>query len=59
MIALEKRACYSQFLSGKDTLHHTGLHGEAPGLVRGKKEQGESMHRNLCEVFTGRDGNIR
>ena len=52
----EKIACYSQFLREGGTLHHTGLHGEAPGLVRGIKEQGESTYRSFSVVFTGKEG---
>lgn len=38
---------------------HSGIPGEASGLVRKKMELGKSLERGLIWVFTGRNGRSR
>lgn len=41
-----------------DTIH-ARPHGEAPGLVRRQKEEGETRARDFIVVFPGRSGSGR
>ena len=59
MIATEKIGCYSQFLREGSILHNTGLHVEAPGLVRGRKEKGEKQVQWKLLFGFHRKGQVR
>lgn len=47
MIAPEKILGYLEFLKRRGTLNYAGTRGEAPGLVRSRKESEESMSKSL------------
>ena len=51
--------CYSQFLRGGRILHNRGLHAEAPGFVRGRKEKGEKQVQKKLLFGFHRKGQVR
>ena len=51
----ERRVYYLQFSRGRGMPCHTGPHGEALGLVRRQKEQGENMHKSLLLWFSKKE----
>lgn len=54
--AIEKVICYSQVLKGGITPCHRGSHGEALGLVKGKRNEEKGGARASTVVFNGGNG---